>query len=1100
MFHTSTSQRHIFLLLITLVSFLSGIGQTNTLIISEIMAINDTVLADEDGDYSDWIEIYNPGSATVSLSGWYLTDNKDVPSKWQFPNISINAGAYLVVFASDKNKVPLIGNLHTNFKLSGSGEYLALIESDGSTISSVFAPSFPSQTANVSYGLYNGNYVFMSTPSPGAENILGETTPEPEFSFTRGFYVSPISVTLSSPLENCDIYYTLDGAIPKVESATKYSSPLSISSTTALSAIAVNKTTLAASDVVSHTYIYPVSVLAQPNNPAGYPDKWGMDYPADYEMDPEVCTPANQEKLIESLKSLPTVSFVTNSDHLFSHDDTDSTGGIYIYSTNHEEAWERPTSMEYFDSIQNKSVQLNCGLRIHGGNSRKPSNSPKHSFRVSFRSKYGPSKFNYNFFDEKSAENEFNSLVFRSGYNYSWIKNDPEQCSATDYIRDPFTKTTQLDMDRTAAHNKFVHLYINGMYWGVYNVSEKITNDFVETYLGGKEDDYDVVKDHGGVVDGDRLAWDELLAAVAKGFSTNEDYFKVQGKNTDGTVNPSYKNLLDVRNFIDYMLLNFYIGNADWDKNNWIAARNRVTNEHGFKFFSWDPETSMINVDDNMVGLNNSENPTGILSKLKENAEFKLYFADRIHKHFFNNGVLTPAETEERYMQIANTIEKSLSAESARWGDYRRDVDPGSKTYELYNPEDHWKSRVDFMQDTYFPQRTEIVFNQLKDAGLYPDVDAPVFSHQGGEFDGPISLSISSGGGVIYYTTDDTDPREIGGSVSSNSTVYSSTLELTNEIIVKARVKDGDNWSALTRAKFKFSTDIKLTPPILIAPENATFADADEAIEFTWHKPIKGTAEHYNLVIFTGVDSIKASALSDTSYILPIHSLQQNKQYSWYVEAINQDLVAKSSTNQFTTNNIAPGSFSLVSPANGDTVKVVQEINFKWTTSKDYEPVYYKLSITGNGFSKEYVMQDTSYALPPNTLSKDELYIVQVAATDSIEYAYSQSITISTKEEKVDTNDTETLETVPFADVMLYPNPATSKITLDLWSYHQQDLTIEIFDMKGELIQSSVYMNQFGRNNYTISLDNFDNGTYILFVRSALEDSYAVFSKKFLVH
>jgi hypothetical protein len=305
----------------------------------------------------------------------------------------------------------------------------------------------------------------------------------------------------------------------------------------------------------------------------------------------------------------------------------------------------------------------------------------------------------------------------------------------------------------------------------------------------------------------------------------------------------------------------------------------------------------------------------------------------------------------------------------------------------------------------------------------------------------------------------------------------------------------------LTRAKFKFSTDIELTPPKLIAPENATFANADEAIEFIWHKPGVGTAENYDLVIFTGVDSIKASALNDTSYILPIHSLQQNKQYSWYVKAINQDLVAKSSTNQFTTNNIAPGPFSLLSPANGDTVKVAEGIDFKWTTSEDTEPVYYKLSVSGTGFLEEYITQDTSYSISPNTLTKDELFIVQVAATDSIEYAYSQSITISTKEAKVDTNDSGTqFETVPFADVMIYPNPATSKITLDLWSYHQQDLTIEIFDVKGELIQSSVYANQFGRNNYTISLDNFDKGTYIMLVRSELEDSQAVFSKKFLVH
>jgi hypothetical protein len=1084
-------------LIVLLTLFVSGKGQTNTLIISEIMAINDTVLADEDGDYSDWLEIYNPGSSPVNLSGWSLTDNPGNLDKWKFPNITINAGTYLVVFASDKNKVLLGGNLHTNFKLSGSGEYLALIESDGSTISSVFDPSFPSQTANVSYGLYNGSYMYMSTPTPGAGNVLGESIPEPVFSHVRGFYSSSISVNITSPIGGSDIYYTLDGTIPTTDNATKYSSALTINSTTVLSAITVNTSSLTESNVVTHTYVFPESVLNQPNNPIGYPEKWGMDYPADYEMDPEVCTEANKEKLIESLKSLPTVSFVTNKEHLFSHDDTDSTGGIYIYSTNHEEAWERPVSMEYFDSTQSKSVQLNCGLRIHGGNSRKPMNSPKHSFRVSFRSKYGPSKFNFNFFDEKSAENEFNSLVFRSGYNYSWIKNDPEQCAGSDYIRDPFTKVTQLDMDRTAAHNKFVHLYINGIYWGVYNVSEKITNDFAESYLGGNEDDYDVVKDHNGVVDGDLLAWNELLAAVTNGFSSDEDYFKVQGKNADGTINPSYKNLLDVRNFIDYMILNFYIGNGDWDRNNWIAARNRVTNEHGFKFFSWDPETSMIDVNDNMVGVNNSENPTGILAKLKENDEFKLYFADRIHKHFFNGGTLVPASTEARYMEIANTLEKSLLAESARWGDYRRDIDPGSKTYELYNPEDHWKVQVAFMQNTYFPQRTEIVFNQLKDAGLYPDIDAPVFSHFSGEFNNSISLSMSSGSGVIYYTTDNTDPRDIGGSASTGSAIYSTPLELSNEVIIKARVKDGDNWSALTRAKFKFNSGDDFTPPVLIAPENASFADADADLEFIWHKPENGVAESYNLVIYSGIDSIKINTISDTSYTLPMNSLEQNRQYSWYIKAISQELTATSQINQFSTNNIAPGPFSLISPANGDKINAAEGTDIVWTTSEDTEPVYYKLSITGNEFSEVFILQDTNYYLQPNTLKKEQLYIIQVSATDSIEYSYSQAITISTFE---NTNSIEVVAPESIADVLLYPNPATSKIMLDLWSHVEQNLTIEIYDIEGKLTKVLNFNNQFGRNSYSVNLDNFERGAYLMLVKSDLNGSHTIFSKKFLVH
>src|ERR1051325_8511032 len=120
--------------------------------ITEFMASNKTTLTDRDGSYSDWVEIYNPDAAAVSLNGWYLTDNASKKTKWQFPAVTIPAGGYLIVFADDKNLRDPAGELHTNFSLSADGEYLGLIQSDGKTVVSEFAPTFPAQTADVSYG------------------------------------------------------------------------------------------------------------------------------------------------------------------------------------------------------------------------------------------------------------------------------------------------------------------------------------------------------------------------------------------------------------------------------------------------------------------------------------------------------------------------------------------------------------------------------------------------------------------------------------------------------------------------------------------------------------------------------------------------------------------------------------------------------------------------------------------------------------------------------------------------------------------------------------------------------------------------------------
>ena len=125
---------------------------TGTPFISEFLADNETGLQDQDGDYSDWIEISNPSGSPVNLDGWYLTDNATSLTKWQIPNVTVEAGSTLVVFADSKDLVDPAGELHTNFGLSKGGEYLGLIQPDAQTIVSQYAQTFPAQLPDVSYG------------------------------------------------------------------------------------------------------------------------------------------------------------------------------------------------------------------------------------------------------------------------------------------------------------------------------------------------------------------------------------------------------------------------------------------------------------------------------------------------------------------------------------------------------------------------------------------------------------------------------------------------------------------------------------------------------------------------------------------------------------------------------------------------------------------------------------------------------------------------------------------------------------------------------------------------------------------------------------
>jgi hypothetical protein len=805
------------LILITIIPLLS-LAETRKILISEFMAINSETLLDEDGESSDWLELYNPGETAVNMEGWYLTDKQDNLTKWKIPDITLQADQYLVIFCSEKKRTDPSNNLHTNFKLSGTGEFLALVEPDGTTLSYSYGDVYPAQRQDISYGIYHEQLVFFSEPTPGAENILGDLPVAPLFSHTRGFYDSEFTVSLSSPGENVEIYYTTNGTRPTKQTGTKYRDAIPISTTTPLSAVAYNSSGIA-SEIITQTYLFIEDIVQQSNNPEGYPSTWSPlrfssgNAPADYEMDPEICNhPEYKDLMDDALLSLPTLSVVTNIGYLFSHEQDQVNGGIYIYTGKTGEGgmgdgWERPASVEFFDPASHKEFQVNCGLRIHGGNSRVPENSQKHSFRISFRSQYGPSKLRFRFFDEEAAANEFNALVLRAGYNYSWVKNDASQRNNAQYLQDPFAKATQLALGHPSAHQRFVHLYLNGLYWGVYNVSEKLTNDFMESYLNGEEDDFDVIKDHGGIVDGSWAAWTRLYNQTKSGLSANIAYQKVQGKNPDGTLNPSLENLLDVENLIDYMQYNMYIGNEDWDHNNWIAARNRITNDAGFRFFAWDAETSMTDVHYNNVDENNEENPSWFYQKLQGNGDFQMLFADHIQQNFFNHGPLSREAATDRYLNLANQIDLAIIAESARWGDYRKDVAPSDGNRILYTRNDHWVPKLQSLLTNYFPYRTDIVVEQFRQIGLFPAIEAPAFSHYGGEMQSDINLTMTTNYGDIYFTTDGTDPRKpITSTIASGAQLYSEEMLLSSNVTVKARAKSGNEWSPLTQATFDFAT------------------------------------------------------------------------------------------------------------------------------------------------------------------------------------------------------------------------------------------------------------------------------------------------------
>lgn len=805
--------------------------------ISEFMAAGNSVIADEDGDYPDWVEIHNPATNALNLNGWFLTDSPTNLTKWRFPSVNVAVRSNIIVFASSKDRVT--PRLHTSFNLNASGEFLALVQPDGTTIVSQFAPEYVPQISGYSYGVFQGTNYFFATPSPRTNNTSGliARVADTKFSVDRGFFGVPFDLVITCDTTNTAIRYTTNGAPPTAATGVVYSGPVSVGRTTVLRAAAF-RSGFIPSEVDTHTYLFLADVITQSPTgtaPSGWPSSWGQNV-VDYGMDPNVVNSAAYGGTISNdLKSIPSLCIVTELKNLF-----DSSTGIYANPGQDGLEWERPVSLELIRPDSQPGFQVNAGLRIRGGFSRDTAN-PKHSLRFVLRSEYGDSKLRYGLFGT-DGDDTVDKFDLRISQDNSWaFQGDP---SGT-FLPDPFSRATQLAMGRPGTRGDFHHLYLNGQYWGLYNTEERPESEYAASYFGGRPEEYDVIKVEAGpydvvATDGTLDAWKRLWQAATNGFSSDASYQRVQGNNPDGTPNSAYEVLLDVPNLIDYMLVILYTGNFDgpvWQDNfpnNFYAIRHQ-TRRDGFRFVTHDAEYSMYGVDDDRTqpitvgdpaaGSSFSEsNPQYVWQRLQANAEFRLLVADHVHRFFFNGGVLTPAVSLARYAALTNEIHRAVVGESARWGDAQRE--PAVTRAD-------WVSAVRDKMNNYLPQRSGIVLNQLRARSLYPSTAAPVFSRHGGVIATGFNLAISVTAGTIYYTLDGTDPRLSGGAVASGARVYTGAVPLVESVVVKARARSGSSWSALNEATFFVQQDLAglLVTEIMYHPPDFGLVDGDE-LEF----------------------------------------------------------------------------------------------------------------------------------------------------------------------------------------------------------------------------------------------------------------------------
>ncbi len=791
-------------------------------VINEFLAANQTGLTDTDGDYSDWIEIYNPDSRPVNLAGWSLTDDLTQPEKWTFPNMSLAGGEYLIVFASGKDRKTVDPGLelHTNFKLNQAGEFLALYNVVEDEFSHPFiladnealaVSGYPHQFDDIAYGLYGSleggltpkAYGYLAPPSPGNPNpetpLWVDQTRPVNFSRPRGFYDTSFTLELSTPTPDTTIRYTTDGSEPTEGHGTVYTGPITIESTVLLRAIAF-KPNFRPSPVGTHTYILLDDVITQSGAPPSFPKSWGgyqgTLVRADYEMDPEIVNnPRYGNVMAKALTSIPSISIVT---------DIQSFHHLYANPQRRGAAWERPVSIELIDPHnQQPGFQIDAGLRIQGESGRLEY-MPKHGFRLFFRDKYGADKLEYPLFPNSPID-QFDTLVLRSGVNRSYAGLPEFDQSFTAYTRDEWLRASQLAMSGSGSRGIFVHLYLNGLYWGLYNVVERPDAAFMAAYFGGAEDDWQTIS-HEETVSHSSERFKMLHQLAAEG--SLEDTEKYQ----------TLKTYLDVPHFIDYLILNWYTGNIDWAFNNWYAG---VGNEsEPIKYFVWDGEriwdtgAEIFFHRDEYLDRPNLVQP--LIEALLENPDFRMELADRMYRHLFNNGVLTEANSQARWQRLNQQIEQAVIAESARWGDVREEMP--------LTQEDWFKARDDVLAQ--MEGNVSLLVSLAREEGYYPDIDPPEFRQQAGQIGSHSSLTMTllpTTMGTIYYTTDGSDPRlPVTGRIAPEAKIYDAPVILTTPLHIKARVYDGTTWSALNETVFEVDgpadgrlqiTEIMYNPP-----------------------------------------------------------------------------------------------------------------------------------------------------------------------------------------------------------------------------------------------------------------------------------------------
>ena len=604
----------VWILLTSCPSFLSS-----QVVINEMMAWNTTVLMDPDyGQSGDWVELINTGTTPAVLAGFYLSDNPDNTDKWQFPQgVQIPAGGFLLVWADGFDSQGKA--LHTGFKLDVGGEFIGLYDPAGLPVDTI---RFPRQFLNHSYGRNAGNeWVYFSQSSPGSPNNTAS-----EYRIAHGILFSPApgiypgnqSVSLTTTIPSASIRYTTDGSEPS-QSSTLYTAPV----------------------VISQSTVIRAKVFAD-----GYQPGWTET--ASY--------------IIGFTSTLPILSISTTPANLW-----DNQIGIYVTGTNgitgycsdvprnYNQDWERPASIEYITPAGKKEFNADGGIKIFGGCSR---GSPMKSLAFYCRNEYGYDEIRYPLFREKPGVDKFKDIVLRNS------GNDFPFTMIRDAVMQAVVKG-QMDIDAMAYEP--VIIFLNGEYWGIHNLREKINEHWVVSNYDIPADRVDFIENYNQVMSGSLTHYTQLMSYMDSHDLSNPEYYN------------NVASRMDVDEYINYVITEFFFANTDWPGNNVKYWRPQTPDgrwrwiifdlDFGLGLYDHSPSQDMFTFTSATNGPEWPNPPwsTKLFRNLLENPLFREKLVQRYSMHL--NTTFRPARIHAVIDSLKAGIEPEFQRHINRWGE-----------------------------------------------------------------------------------------------------------------------------------------------------------------------------------------------------------------------------------------------------------------------------------------------------------------------------------------------------------------------------------------------------------------------------------------------